>query len=162
MSNQREQESPLEAAASAIGCLLIVLIVLGLMYGLPIAGIFTFVEKAKEYNEELKAERHEIEGSVTAVEVSDVPPPPTLEEENKQREEEGKARINFRYDVGPCYKNKTKITFEDGRFMEFNGITAKPIEIGKYYVITYNGLKEIVEFTTVNSQATMNNEDSFP
>ena len=42
--------------------------------------------------------------------------------------------------------------------MDFNGVTAKPIETGKYHVTTYNGLKEIVDFTTAESQTTIEGE----
>jgi len=160
--NQEEQEHPMEAAAEALGCLLMFVVVILIMWGLPAAGIFTLIEKVNEHNAELQQERHEIEGLVKAVEVTDVPPPPTLDEINEKREEEGKSRINFYYDAGPHYKHNTKITFEDGRFMDFRGVTAKPIEIGKYYIITYNGLKEIVDFTIADFQATMKEDNGSP
>ncbi len=38
---------------------------------------------------------------------------------------------------------KTIIYFSDGRYMTFNSVPRKPLTLGEYYVITYNGFGEI-------------------
>lgn len=37
------------------------------------------------------------------------------------------------------------VKFEDGRSIKFNSISSKPIELGKYYRIIYNGFYIIIE-----------------
>lgn len=35
------------------------------------------------------------------------------------------------------------VKFEDGREIEFRNLSEKPLDVGKYYIIKYNGLNEI-------------------
>jgi len=154
--SQEEEVKPGEAIVEALGCVAPILLVILI----PVLLFSMLYEHTKETNKKLSEQRYEIEGVVASIEIIDVPPPPTLDEINAEREKEGKRRINIYIDSNPYYPKKTKITFEDGRNKEFNGVTSKPIEVGKYYVIIYDGHKCITDFKVTNpdSQGTMKME----
>lgn len=145
--NEEEQAKPGEAVADALGCVAIPLLVVLLMYGLPFIVSMGFIEEAKKMHEEKQAERYAIEGEVASIEVREEEPEP--EPEFMEKEGEKKPRIVIKYGGPSKPKTITRIEFVDGRFKEFRGVTEKPMEPGKYYKITFDGLDVIVEFEEV-------------
>ncbi|MFX7764005.1 hypothetical protein ABTK05_20320, partial [Acinetobacter baumannii] len=57
------------------------------------------------------------------------------------------SKIEIDHSLDP---KETMVTFADGRTKTFFGQSDKPVEVGKYYVFTYNGKKRIVEVTIKN------------
>ena len=99
---------------------------------------------AKHQSEKLSKEVHKIEGVIANIEIipeEDKSQPLTKQEESTQPQRANVIVIGHDPLAGP----KTKITFKDGRFMELRGLSSRPLEAGKYYIITYNGLKQITD-----------------
>jgi hypothetical protein len=137
MPEEKEQEIP--AVAEAAGCVVVPFLFIFLLF----CAFMAMRDYKAEQDTKLEAERYEIEGRVSALEMIDVP---SLSEKMEQREKEtGEKKPNIIIQVGKTFDKKTKITFEDGREKEFNGVYKKPIEIGKYYLITYDGHDCIID-----------------
>jgi hypothetical protein len=152
MNDKQEGGSIADALGDALSVVVPIILVILLVVILPNFQLQTFIHTFTQYEKELSAERHEIEGVVKSVEVVDVkpePPPPVKEDDKK-------GRMHVDIQLGGSRK-QTKITFEDGRSMDFYGVSAKPVEVGRYYVITYDGRNRIVDFrvTNQNSQGTI-------
>lgn len=91
-----------------------------------------------EKNAALKAENYEIEGEIISCETikKEIPIP------SREVSEDGKSvKIETKY----ITKKFFVINFEDGREKEFTNIPSKPLNVGSYYTIKYNGLGEIKE-----------------
>jgi hypothetical protein len=136
MSNTKE--GPLEAFADGVGCLMIVLLPIAIFIGVPLLIGGMGMQFIMEENKKLQEERNVIEGVVSKVEPLIVEPPSDPPEDKEKK----KGIV-----IKPAHvRERTKITFSDGRTKEFYGILSKPMLVDKYYIITYNGLNRVVDF----------------
>lgn len=120
-----------ETMASAIGCGFILILVIAIPLSLFMAVCEWFVEA----NTALSNKRITIEGVVVNIE--------QYKEEIPQQPSRTPTEKRFR--------DKIRIVFEDGRIKEFIGTISKPIEKGKYYIITYNGHDCVVDVVEVKN-----------
>lgn len=135
MSQQRHN-SFFEALADGLGCLLPMLLFLAVI----ILGCGGFIQFTQEEMKKAEAKRETIEGVVEKVESYIVEPPVETEEEKEKK----KNRTTIT--IGPGHvRERTKVTFQDGRSKEFFGVFPKPMDKGKYYIITFNGFNRVVE-----------------
>lgn len=137
MSNNTK-EGPLDTFTDGVGCLLMMLLPIALCIGIPLLIGGMSVQFIMEENKKLQEERNVIEGVVSKVEPLIVEPPP------KPPEDKEKNHIVI---TSAHIRERTKITFSDGRTKEFYGILSKPMLVNKYYIITYNGLNRVVDFS---------------
>jgi len=120
-----------------IGCLILFLLII-IFAPLIVIGIIWLVAEAK--NEQTAKERHTIEGLVVKVETYTVEPPPPLENVKKDTNERG-----IHVQIKPKHtKERLKVSFKDNRVKEFVGVSPKPLEVDRYYIITYDGFDRIV------------------
>lgn len=137
----------LEALAEAFGCLFFVILVVGIM-GLGVVGrVLTLQNEVESVQKEYK-ETSSIEGEITKIENYTGP--------DKIVENRG-GNMTLTLNVS---SDRTKIHFKDGRNKEFIGMPPKPIEIGKYYKITYHKYNILGEITEAvpNDKARMDED----
>lgn len=128
MANQQKEVSG-DGFFDAMGCMIFPLCV--------VVGFLLLLALSEENKKNLQKEKHTIEGVISKIESYNVDPPEPKEDEKRQ---------STVY-VGPLYvRERTKIIFTDGRFKEFSGVLSKPLNLNKYYIITYNGLNQVVDF----------------
>lgn len=130
--NKSEQQPSIpEALGEAAGCLLPLLIV-GLIF---LLGFVSLQERAKQIANDFGVVAGELRGKVKEVKTWQLDEDPVVEKE-------GRMTLTLKV------RDKTKITFEDGRSKEFFGMPKKPVPTDKEVVITHNKymmLLEIVE-----------------
>jgi len=128
MTNQERGD-----AFEGIGCGLIMVTIILII----IVACSGLIQMTNKLHQEALDKQTTIEGTVSSIECYNIPEP------KEPPPEKGKTRITI---GGKAYNpEKTKITFQDGRSKEFNGIPPKPLNPNKYYTITYNGYNEITE-----------------
>lgn len=137
-----------------IACILVVVALLNCSCGVFVAErmmdkMTQMMEKMAELQlkieKEKRAQIHTIEGVVLKVETL------TVEREMeaaKEMEKELKSDKNIKINTKKTYK-VYNVVFADGREKEFSTVPAKPLESGVAYIITYNGMNEIVEIKKV-------------
>lgn len=129
-----------EGAFEGIACGLMFLLIFAIIVTACSGGI----QLIQVNHKEMQDKRTEIEGVVVKVESYIVPEP-----KEEPPPDDGKKRTTIK--IGPGHvAERTKITFQDGRSKEFNGVMSKPLENGKYYIITYNGYNFVVEIKEKN------------
>lgn len=133
---EQERNGVGEALGDALGCLLPFLLMLALFVGVPLLVFRAAGEKAGE----LAEVRCRIEGRVASVEATHV---------EREKLERGVRIIVGDDGTG----DRLVVTFEDGRKKSFSGTSAKPIEKGRYYVITYNGGNQIIDVEEKDEEA---------
>jgi hypothetical protein len=94
---------------------------------------------------EKRAQIHTVEGVVLKVETLTVEREMEAAKEMKKELESDK---NIKINTKRTYK-VYNVVFTDGREKEFSTVPAKPLESGVAYIITYNGMNEIVEIKKV-------------
>jgi hypothetical protein len=119
------------------GCILLFFLII-ILAPLIFVGVMMLYSEHKR--EQASKERHVIEGTVAKVESYKVDPPkPPDNEDDKKR-----SRINITIG-GASTNERLKVTFKDNRHKEFVGISPKPLEVDKFYIITYDGLNTILQ-----------------
>lgn len=137
-----------------ITCVLVVFAILNCSCGLFVAErmmdkMTQMMEKMAELQlkieKEKRAQIHTVEGVVLKVETLTVEREMEAAKEMKKELESDK---NIKINTKRTYK-VYNVVFTDGREKEFSTVPAKPLESGVAYIITYNGMNEIVEIKKV-------------
>ena len=100
-----------------------------------------YAQKFVEHRREMRQLERSVEGEVAFVEIL------TKTYEDKP---DVSIKFNVKEEEKPKFVEKKLyvIHFADGREKSFEVVPPKPIEAGKYYIIDYNGLGEIISVQT--------------
>jgi hypothetical protein len=126
---------PRKGDIEILGCFFIFIL---LIFALPFIFGGIGIKLMQDETKKLADQRQTMEGTIDKVESFNVEPPPEPPEDKERRG----ARITIK---GPFFRERTKVTFKDGRAHEFHGPIPKPLEATKTYIIVYNGLNQVVE-----------------
>lgn len=101
------------------------------------------MEAQAKIDKEKRAESYTIEGRFKSIEMKTA-----VVADNDPSKVEKKQEGNT-YSVKAPTKTipACVVRFEDGREKEFQSVSTKPMDVGKYYIIVYNGMNEIVSVT---------------
>jgi hypothetical protein len=122
-----EKLSVAETIAEALGGLLFFAVLIGLLVVLPIA---SQLESAKELTKDLAEPHSYLIGKVKSV-------------ETRQAEDYTEKQGNMTLTI--TIKDRTLITFQDGRSKEFLGVPKEPISTEKEVAIVFNKYNVILE-----------------
>lgn len=122
-----EKVSVPEAIAEALGGILFFAVMFGLMIVLPIMGQ---LESYKELSKDLEEPHSYIIGKVKSV-------------DTRQAEDYTEKQGNMTLTIN--IKDRTTVTFQDGRSKEFLGVPKEPISTEKEVAIVFNKYNVILE-----------------
>lgn len=128
----------LEALAEAFGALCFIILIIGIIGISTVGRIYMFEDEVKSLQKQY-AEISSIEGEIYKIENYTGP--------DKIVDKKGNITITLTIST-----DRTKIYFKDGRSKEFIGMPKKPIEIGKYYKITYHKYNILGQITEVEPE----------